>query len=523
MRLSVVLILAALAGVVHAGWLRWSADREQGLADWVPRETGAIAAHDQAGWTPKPTAAAGAAKPENERVLDLLQRQETTEWVNEKTCGWVSGSSSFPFTCAGEATCATNSRHVVACVEETYSPFYSLCLDYAAYQSGSCHNVGTHTGCCTVTDYPACGTYLWAGEPVRSMFLCFSTETVISMQDEPQFVIDASLSSAAAAASASASATATSATSATVSSNDPAPIAPGPGPDPTDGISPSNNDESSTGNKWITIGIPCIVSGCVGIWIVVSIIQKIREKRRQERRARADSPGAAVPRYRLSGNYHNVYSWGNIPLTPLAPLTPRMHHDHRHHHHARAHSHTHRHSAYASDRRTTGTVSPLTSIPPYSATTVSPLTSPALPNDTAHAANVNNPATDPLPPSPPYSETPRTGRPPPHAYYRMYPAVDPSAVDDVQPPRYSFHAAEDSRPETAPGRPRANATANARQLAELLHHRQQSVDDTAEAAQNAPVELQAMAPQQQQERGESSGGEKPVAATAAVERPEELK
>ncbi|KAH8200688.1 hypothetical protein TruAng_005152 [Truncatella angustata] len=41
---------------------------------------------------------------------------------------------------------------------------------------------------------PACVTYIWTGSPVRSQFKCGTATAITSMLDEPQFVIDASIS-----------------------------------------------------------------------------------------------------------------------------------------------------------------------------------------------------------------------------------------------------------------------------------------------------------------------------------------
>ncbi|KAI1776248.1 hypothetical protein F4818DRAFT_440614 [Hypoxylon cercidicola] len=170
-------------------------------AAWLPQETG-IVSGVQPGWTPKPTPAPGAAQPESERVLGLLLKRETQgNWTNSLTCGWMSGVSSSAWTCGENSTCATNQDHIVACVSESLSEFFSVCLDHSAYVASSCGDGARGTGCCTKTGYGACATYLWTGQPARSMYRCAPSSTVIGMLDEPQFVLDASLSTTAHAGS----------------------------------------------------------------------------------------------------------------------------------------------------------------------------------------------------------------------------------------------------------------------------------------------------------------------------------
>ncbi|KAI6085907.1 hypothetical protein F4821DRAFT_141194 [Hypoxylon rubiginosum] len=196
MRSAMLLVIAAYCCVVaSAGWIhRFIGD--DGQPSWVSRETGVV---QFVGWTPKPTPAPETKPTESERVLDLLLKREKAitadDWTNSVTCGWMSGVSSSPWTCGDNSTCATNDDHIVACVSETLSEFYSVCLDYEAYQANYCENDAVGTGCCTSTAYGACATYLWTGSPTRSMYRCAISSTIISMLDVPQFVVDASLSS----------------------------------------------------------------------------------------------------------------------------------------------------------------------------------------------------------------------------------------------------------------------------------------------------------------------------------------
>ncbi|KAI0377965.1 hypothetical protein F5Y04DRAFT_284431 [Hypomontagnella monticulosa] len=196
MRSLMLLVLATLFCAVGADWFRWPGGSDN-TPSWTPQETGRVVETDQIGWTPKPTPAPGIATPDNERVLDLLRRDNsTTEWTNSQTCGWMPSVSSEPFTCEDGATCETNSDHIVACVSGTASPFYSVCLNYEAHLSSSCVENGHGTGCCMDSSHKECATYLWTDQPQRSLYRCFSTSTVFTMLDVPQFMADASTSSA---------------------------------------------------------------------------------------------------------------------------------------------------------------------------------------------------------------------------------------------------------------------------------------------------------------------------------------
>ncbi|KAK6192977.1 hypothetical protein LQW54_012922 [Pestalotiopsis sp. IQ-011] len=187
-----LLLIACAAGSTSAAWLRWT---DRSTPTWKPpQETGISEIADvTSGWTPKPTQAPGH-RSEGEVVLDLLRRDATTDWTNSATCGWVSGTSSYPWTCDKDFVCATNDANAVACASGDYQPFFVSCLDRSAYQEGFCDDSGPETGCCSEAAAPACVTYLWTGLPHRSQLRCGTATAITTMLDEPQFVIDASIS-----------------------------------------------------------------------------------------------------------------------------------------------------------------------------------------------------------------------------------------------------------------------------------------------------------------------------------------
>lgn len=115
----------------------------------------------------------------------------SNSWLDSSTCGWYADSSSKAYTCGSLLSCATNTDHAVACTTSGLARFYTICLNYEAVQSSKCTSAGPKTACCTKSNAPACGTFLWAATEgatiTRSMIACFPTPTIIPMLDEPSF------------------------------------------------------------------------------------------------------------------------------------------------------------------------------------------------------------------------------------------------------------------------------------------------------------------------------------------------
>ncbi|KAK0727637.1 hypothetical protein B0T26DRAFT_738271 [Lasiosphaeria miniovina] len=201
MRATTTLLLAASGCLASAHWVKWrgGAAADDRVQPWAPKQTGASQPDDVRGWTPKPTAAPGARLPPNEAVLGYLKgglarRQTTTgnAFILPSTCGYYAGVSSEPFTCEQGATCTTSlSRSagevggVVGCASGSEQPFFTVCLDRQAYLQGACDAQGSKTGCCTATDFGACGTFLWGGSTTRSMYRCVSKPELVSLLDVP--------------------------------------------------------------------------------------------------------------------------------------------------------------------------------------------------------------------------------------------------------------------------------------------------------------------------------------------------
>ncbi|KAJ0114849.1 hypothetical protein J7T55_004591 [Diaporthe amygdali] len=210
MKPSSIFAVSALSHQASARWLAYKPDPVIDLRGGdLARPTQPPEVHDYEVYAPQPT------QPPSKAVVELLlHRRQRTEsssssnniWENDQTCGWYSGISSQPYKCDSPLTCSTNSDNVVACATDGLEQFYTICLNHEAVQSGKCTSAGPQTGCCQDAAQPECGTFVWTGTPARSMFKCFSTATLISMIDEPQFLIDASRSSASAASASSADA-----------------------------------------------------------------------------------------------------------------------------------------------------------------------------------------------------------------------------------------------------------------------------------------------------------------------------
>ncbi|ROW01959.1 hypothetical protein VMCG_05601 [Cytospora schulzeri] len=208
MKLSIILTTTALAYRASARWVAWTPDPVMDLTGGdLARPTQPSEVEDYQVWAPEPT------QPPSKAIVDLLlHRRSKTDssssanntWENEHTCGWYSGVASRPYVCNGPLTCSTKDD-VVACATDGLEGFYSVCLNYDAVKSGKCSSVGVQTGCCQDKALPECGTLVWPGATAKSMFKCFTSETMVSMNDRPQYIIDSS-SSAASASSVSAAA-----------------------------------------------------------------------------------------------------------------------------------------------------------------------------------------------------------------------------------------------------------------------------------------------------------------------------
>ncbi|KAI0877572.1 hypothetical protein GGS24DRAFT_446823 [Hypoxylon argillaceum] len=258
--------LLATSSCADAAWLRWSVNRER---VWAARETGHVKQADHLGWTPIPTPAPGL-KKDREAVLE-------TEWENSNTCGWFAGISSSAFTCQEGFTCSTNARGIVACASDTISPFYSECIDFGGFMSGSCQNVGTATGCCYDSSYPACGLYSWTGTAGHYMYGCFPTEAVLTILNVPQFVVDASVSSQSPSTPTDEGISVTFISTETSTSGSPSLSITTPGLSPATSGTPDHTVEAQSHKIPIIIG--SITGGVVGILSLVLVLLFIRRKR----------------------------------------------------------------------------------------------------------------------------------------------------------------------------------------------------------------------------------------------------
>ncbi|KAK3685276.1 hypothetical protein B0T22DRAFT_213844 [Podospora appendiculata] len=291
---SSALLLVASSCLASARWVKWTSGQDQfGTTAWQPKETRPSKVDPATGFTPKPTQAPGSTS-DAKAVLDLLRRkdgarkrQDTGTWLNLETCGYYSGTSSSAWTCETNYHCATDSNNVVACISGTDQPFYTVCLDYQAYLKGACgSDIGSKTGCCTSSEYGACGTFLWPGQPPKSMYWCFASARIVNMLDEPQYVLDASTSSTTSTSSSSSTSSTTSATTA-----------------PADNSNNNNsNNSSSSSNIGAIVG--GVVGGVAGVALIFGIIAYFIIRSKNKPVAATQTYSAVAP---------------NDPANPAAP------------------------------------------------------------------------------------------------------------------------------------------------------------------------------------------------------------
>ncbi|KAK4234709.1 hypothetical protein C8A03DRAFT_18433 [Achaetomium macrosporum] len=256
-------LLAASGHVASANWLLGQELDHRGALIW-PRETGSSDHGGVNGWTPRPTEApfvAGRADG-----LELARRREewvkakrqtSNTWLNDQTCGWAAGTESEAFTCPSSSQCSTNSDNVVGCTSPGGpSPFFTVCFDYAAVQAGACESIGAKTGCCMTSTLGACITYLWPGDTPRSMYRCYTAQTIVTMLDVPGFVETTSSSTASTTSSTSSTTTSSSTTT--------------PAPAETTTDAPSSNTSGGGSNTGAIVG--GVVGGVAGIALIAGAI-----------------------------------------------------------------------------------------------------------------------------------------------------------------------------------------------------------------------------------------------------------
>ncbi|KAL8377898.1 hypothetical protein RB595_008537 [Gaeumannomyces hyphopodioides] len=187
---------ALLARISAAAFPVWPQGNQQYL-DSRPLETGHPDPNVIDSWAPITTAPPAAGPRGLLSESRLGDSTGTSSWLNSKTCGWFTGHPSLPFTCDDGWTCSTDTNHVVGCTTTNYFPSFAICYDYEAQRSGRCSSLGALTGCCSFSDYPACGTFLWVESTPRSMLRCMRSTSIISINDRPQFVVDADVTATA--------------------------------------------------------------------------------------------------------------------------------------------------------------------------------------------------------------------------------------------------------------------------------------------------------------------------------------
>ncbi|KLU91092.1 hypothetical protein MAPG_09615 [Magnaporthiopsis poae ATCC 64411] len=282
-----------LARSSTAAFLAWPKGNQQ-LLDGRPLETGQLDPNGiNGGWAPMttdpPSVKHLTTRAEPRGLLsegDLNGITETNTWLNSKTCGWFTGHPSSPFTCDDGWTCSTDTNHIVGCTTTNYFPSFAICYDYEAQRSGRCSSLGALTGCCSFSDYPACGTFLWVESTPRSMLRCMTSATIISINDHPQFVVDAA-------------ATTSSSQSTTTTGSDLVPLST---------ISDGAGSSGSAGGGGIHIGaLIAAIGGVIAMIFVMLLVlfcvYRKRGPKDRHRQDRDDRPTISAP----------------IPMTDLPP------------------------------------------------------------------------------------------------------------------------------------------------------------------------------------------------------------
>ncbi|KAK4035231.1 hypothetical protein C8A01DRAFT_38323 [Parachaetomium inaequale] len=330
-----------LAASGHAAWADWAfgqaLDHPRGEAALLmPRETRA-STHDGAnGWTPRPTDG-----PSIELARGRLKAKRQTA----NTCGWFVDFESEPFLCATTERCATNSDNVVGCTSSgaTTNPFFTVCLDYQAVQNGACNSLGPQTGCCMTKSIGECITYLWPGPTVKSMYGCYSTRGVFSMQDTP------AISSTTRVTSRRSSSTSTTSTSETSTETTETGTGTTAVPGQTETGAPPPASSSGGSNTGAIVG--GVVGGVAGIALIAGAIAFFVIRSRKKNNSNVGggtaysavapgdpafpgspmpptgyAPSSASPQMSQAGGYYNPSSVGTAlqhPETPyLASTTP---------------------------------------------------------------------------------------------------------------------------------------------------------------------------------------------------------
>ncbi|KAJ4301970.1 hypothetical protein N0V88_002100 [Collariella sp. IMI 366227] len=223
---------------------------------------------------------------------------EENTWTNDQTCGWIAGSSSAAFICATTESCATDKNNVVGCTSEGMKedPFFTVCYDYQAVEDGLCSSAGTKTGCCVSSTRGACITYVWPGATPKSMYRCYTKQEIITMLDEPQFVIDDRTRTTSSPSSS------TSVASSTTEA---------PGAQSTTPIPDDDDDKNTSGGNNTGAIVGGVVGGVAGIALIAGLIAFliIRNRNNKEK----PNPGA--------GTAYSAVAPGDPSYPPPPPAT----------------------------------------------------------------------------------------------------------------------------------------------------------------------------------------------------------
>ncbi|KAK3308426.1 uncharacterized protein B0T15DRAFT_107744 [Chaetomium strumarium] len=170
------------------------------------------------------------------------------------------------FTCPKSSQCSTNTDNVVGCTSPGGpSPFFTVCFDYNAVQAGACESIGPKTGCCMTESLGACITYLWPGSTPRSMYRCYTAQTIVTMLEKPESAETTSTSTTSSTSSTSSTTTASSRTAAPAETTTASP--------PPDGSGSSSNTGAIVGG---------VVGGVAGLALIAGAIAWVMIRKRNK-------------------------------------------------------------------------------------------------------------------------------------------------------------------------------------------------------------------------------------------------
>ncbi|KAI2466540.1 hypothetical protein F4781DRAFT_351194 [Annulohypoxylon bovei var. microspora] len=187
-------------------------------------------------------------------------------------CGYYRGDAASPYICWSGYSCVQDhDNNAIGCVQtntkkQLLGVVYTTCLNYDVYQD---YSVGSRTGCCTNSDYPACVWNTYTGSEAEGYTLIQCTQSYY--QSGKLFAWDASTSGTAGPTTMYIGIQ----TASAGNSTNTAPAASSSAPsDSSKGLSTS--DKITLGTA-LGLGLPATIAGIVGTWYAYRSWKKSKE------------------------------------------------------------------------------------------------------------------------------------------------------------------------------------------------------------------------------------------------------